>query len=285
METDFIDTNGVRLNVIQAGPIDGPLVVLLHGFPEFSYSWRRQISYLASAGFRVWAPDQRGYNLSDKPPGIAAYTLDELAADVLGLIDAAGEQQASVIGHDWGGAVAWWLAAKYPDRLAKLAVLNVPHGAIMRKYLRQNLAQLRRSWYIFFFQLPWLPEALSRLGNWRFPIMALKNSRPGTFSDDDLDQYRRAFAQPAAYRSMIHWYRAMMQKPVKAPASGPIRVPTLLIWGVSDKFFEREMAQPSIDRCLDGRLIFIEEATHWVQHEHPDRINELIGCFLNEGLK
>jgi len=284
MESQSVTTNGIRLNVVQAGPKDGPLVILLHGFPEFSYGWRRQIPFLAAAGFRVWAPDQRGYNLSDKPEGIGAYTLDELAADVIGLIDAAGAKQVFLIGHDWGGAVAWWLAAKYPERLAKLVILNVPHGAVMAKHLRGNLAQMRRSWYMFFFQIPWLPETAGRVGNWHFSIKALQSSRPGTFSDADLNRYRRAWAQPNAYRSMINWYRAMMQKRSRPPKSGRIKAPTLLIWGARDRFFERELAQSSINRCENGRLVFIEEATHWVQHEQSERVNELIGAFLGKGL-
>lgn len=257
---------------------------MLHGFPEFSYGWRKQIPYLASAGYRVWAPDQRGYNISDKPEGIGAYTLDKLAADVVGLIDASGEEKAYLVGHDWGGAVAWWVAAVYPERLAKLVILNVPHGSVMHKNLRKNWAQRRKSWYFFFFQIPWLPEALARLGNWKFAIRALvKTSRPGTFSESDLEQYRRAWSQPNAYRSMINWYRAIMQKPPKGRGSKRISVPMLLIWGAQDRFLGREMVQPSIDRCDDGNLVFIEEASHWVQHEEAERVNKLIDTFLGEG--
>jgi pimeloyl-ACP methyl ester carboxylesterase len=286
MDHQYIETNGIRLNVVQNGPDEGPLVILLHGFPEFSYGWRQQIPYLVSAGYRVWAPDQRGYNLSDKPDGIAAYTLDELAADVVGLIDGAGQKQAFLIGHDWGAVVAWWVAAKYPDRLAKLVILNVPHGAVMQKNLRSNFAQMRKSWYLFFYQIPWLPENLAQRQDWKMVVDALtKSSRSGTFTDSDLDQYRQAWSQPNAYRSMLNWYRAMIRKPPKPPASPRIIVPTLLIWGVQDKFLGREMAQPSIDLCDDGRLVFIEEATHWVQHEEAERVNELIDTFLRDGMR
>ncbi len=286
MGDQYIATNGIRLHVVQAGPNEGPLVILLHGFPEFSYGWRRQIPYLASAGYRVWAPDQRGYNLSDKPDGVAAYTLDVLAADVIGLMDAAGQKQVFLVGHDWGAAVAWWVAAKYPDRLARMVVMNVPHGAVMQKHLRRNLAQLCRSWYFFFFQVPWLPETLARLQNWNIAAQALKNSsRLGTFTDSDLREYREAWSRPKAYRSMLNWYRAVMQKPSAPPANPRITVPTLLIWGAQDRFLGRELAQPSIDLCDDGRLVFIEEATHWVQHEEAERVNELIDTFLRDGMK
>jgi pimeloyl-ACP methyl ester carboxylesterase len=286
MNQQYIKTNGIRLNVVQDGPDEGPLVILLHGFPEFWYGWRQQIPYLASAGYRVWAPDQRGYNLSDKPDGIVAYTLDELADDVIGLIDAAGQKQAFLIGHDWGAVVAWWVAAKYPDRLARLVTLNVPHGAVMQKNLRSNFAQMRKSWYMFFYQLPWLPENLAQRQDWKMVVEALtKSSRSGTFIDSDLDQYRQAWSQPNAYRSMLNWYRAIIQKPPKPPTSLRITVPTLLIWGAQDKFLGREMAQPSIDLCDDGRLVYIEEATHWVQHEEAERVNELIDTFLRDGMK
>lgn len=283
MNYSFIETNRIRLNVAQDGPDEGPLVILLHGFPEFSYGWKKQIPALVSAGYRVWVPDQRGYNLSDKPEGLAAYSLDELAADVIGLIDAAGQRQAFLVGHDWGAAVAWWVAAKYPDRLKKMVVMNVPHGAVMSKHLRSNFAQLRRSWYIFFFQIPWLPEFLARLGNWKMLAELLKkSSHPDTFTDGDLDRYRQAWSQPKACKSMLNWYRSFVQKPPSPPASSRISVPTLLIWGAQDTAFGREMAQPSIERCDNGRLVFIEEATHWVQHDEAERVNQLVGTFLRD---
>ena len=281
MEHQQIRANGINLHVVQDGPSAGQLVILLHGFPEFWYGWRRQIPYLAAAGYRVWAPDQRGYNLSDKPDGIAAYTLDELAADVIGLMDAAGQETAFVVGHDWGAAVAWWVAAKYPERLARMVVINVPHLSVMKAHVRRSLTQMRKSWYVLFFQLPWLPERLARLGNWNAPTRAMRvSSRPGTFTEADLYAYRRAWSQPKAYTSMLNWYRALVQRPLAPPANPAIAVPTLLIWGAQDKFLGREMAQPSIDLCDDGRLVFIEEATHWVQHEEADQVNELIDTFL-----
>lgn len=267
----------VKLHVVKAGPVDGPLVILLHGFPEFWYGWKAQIEPLAAAGYRVYVPDQRGYNLSDKPDGLAAYSIDALAADVVGLIDEAGRQKAVIVGHDWGAAVAWWVAATYPNRVERLVVLNVPHPAVMKRFASRDPGQMLRSWYIVFFQLPGLPERLSRLGNWSFLIRTLRSSsRRGTFSGQDFDQYRQAWSQPGAFRSMVNWYRAALQRP---PTRGlPIRitVPTLLIWGARDRFLKREMAQPSIDLCDNGRVVFFENATHWVQHEEGDRVVELI---------
>lgn len=274
-----IETNGIKLHVVQAGPEDGPLAILLHGFPDFWYGMKQQMDYLAEQGFRVWVPDQRGYNLSDKPQGIAAYSIDHLAADVIGLIDAAGRDKAYLAGHDWGGSVAWWTAINYPERLEKLAILNVPHPVVIQKHLRSNLTQMRKSWYMFLFQLPALPEYMAGRNNFAANVQALRSSRPGTFSDDDLTQYREAWSQPGALTGMINWYRGIFRAPGTTPSDTRVHVPMLMIWGAQDRFLGQEMAQPSIDLCGDGRLVVIDEATHWVQHEEPDRVNQLIHDF------
>lgn len=274
-----IRTNGINLHVVQAGDPRGPLVILLHGFPEFWYGWRKQLPYLAEQGFCVWAPDQRGVNISDKPQGLRSYNLDELAADVIGLIDASGRDQVMLVGHDWGAAIAWFTALKYPDRLSKLVIMNVPHPEVFRQTLMTNSQQRRRSWYIGFFQLPLLPELVCRYG-------ALKNSlrstaRPGTFSPAELADYQQAWSQPGALTGMINYYRAVIQAPPQPLPSARITVPTLMIWGKRDAFLLPDMAQPSIDLCDAGRLVFIDEATHWVQHEEPERVNQLLGDFLH----
>ncbi|SOD97359.1 alpha/beta fold hydrolase [Spirosoma fluviale] len=280
MTNTFVDIKGaspVRLHVVQAGPDDGPLIILLHGFPEFWYGWKNQIDTLAEAGYCVWVPDQRGYNLSEKPVGIDAYSLDTLVADVIGLIDASGRQKAVVVGHDWGAAVAWWTAVSHPEHVERLVVLNVPHPIVMKKYASSNIGQMIRSWYIGFFQLPWIPETLSSAGNWSmFVRTLLSSSRPGTFRRADLQQYKAAWSQPGAVMAMINWYRASLRKPPARRPSIRVTVPTLLIWGTRDKFLKREMAQPSIDLCDNGRLVFLENASHWVQHEEAERVNELI---------
>src|SRR5687768_9879381 len=153
------DIRGVRIHAVAAGPADAPLVILLHGFPEFWYGWRHQIGPLAAVGLRVLAPDLRGYNLSSKPAGIAAYALDALADDVLGLADALGRRRFAVVGHDWGGALAWHLAGRDPERIERAAILNAPHPGTMRDYARAHPSQMAKSWYVAFFQLPALPEA------------------------------------------------------------------------------------------------------------------------------
>lgn len=275
--------NGVRLHVVEAGPTSGAPVVLLHGFPEFWYGWRKQIGPLAAAGYRVLVPDQRGYNTSDKPPGIAAYNLDAVAGDCVGLIEALGYSQAAVIGHDWGAAAAWWAAARFPERVARLGILNVPHPAVMRQALRSSLRQLRKSWYMFVLQLPWLPEWM--LARNRFRPLAdslVASSRPGTFLSDDLERYREAWSQPDALRAMVNWYRAAMRHPPARGVNPQIQVPTLIIWGAQDRFVGRELAAASLAKCDSGRLELIEEATHWVQHEEPHRVNRLLLEFLAE---
>ncbi len=281
MKHERITTNGVSLHVVTDGPKDGPLVILLHGFPEHWYSWRHQIPFLADQGFCVWAPDQRGYNESDKPHGVSAYSLAELAKDVIGLIDASERDKVYLVGHDWGAVVAWWTAIHHPERLHKMAVLNVPHPVVMERTMRKSFKQLRMSWYIFFFQLPFLPELGFKRGGGRDMAESMRRTaRKGTFSDEDMERYREAWAKPGAVTAMINWYRAAFRARPPIPRDTRVKVPTLLIWGARDVALSRQMAQPSIDMCDDGRLVLIEEATHWVQHDEPERVNQLLGDFL-----
>jgi len=280
----WIDVGEVKLHAMEAGPEDGQLVVLLHGFPEFWYAWRAQIAPLAAAGYRVLAPDQRGYNLSEKPPGVKPYGLEHLASDVVGLLDALGRERAFLVAHDWGGAVGWWTAIRHPERIARLAVLNMPHPRVMERFVRHDPVQRKKSSYIFAFQLPWLPERRMAAHNYARAAAALtKSSRPGTFSDDDLARYRAAWSQSGAVHAMLQWYRAALRARPPRPESNRVTMPTLLIWGAKDGFLGKEMAEPSIGYCDQGRLVFIDEATHWVQHEEPGRVNELLVGFLGEG--
>ena len=278
-----IHTNGIRLHTVQAGPENGKAVFLLHGFPEFWCGWRHQIDYLAGQGYRVIAPDQRGYNLSDKPQGVAAYNLDHLAADVIGLIDATGQERVSLVGHDWGAAVAWWTANKYPDRLEKLVILNVPHHRVMSRALRSSFTQIRKSWYFFFFLLPWLPEQVLRRNNWEaFTRVFRRLIRRGSFAEADIVHYLQAWSQPGAITAMINWYRALFRAPPQRLRGSKITVPTLMVWGVRDAALGIELARPSIELCDEGRLVLFDEGTHWIQHNEPQRVNQLIGEFLKE---
>jgi pimeloyl-ACP methyl ester carboxylesterase len=203
---NYVTSQGPRFHVATAGPSDGRLILLPHGFPEHWYGWRHQIEPLADAGYCVWAPDQRGYNLSDKPRGIEPSALQHLANDATGLIKAAGRNRAIVVGHDWGGVVTWHLAATTPEVVERAIILNVPHPAVMMRHLRSNPRQLLRSWYAAFFQVPWLPDAWMRF-NRGWPLMRTlrRTSRSGTFSDDDLASYHEAWSQPRAVTSMLNW--------------------------------------------------------------------------------
>ena len=278
---------GVRLHAVAAGPADGPLVILLHGFPEFWKSWSRQIAPLARAGFRVIVPDQRGYNLSDKPPRVADYRLDCLAADMVAILDQLGARQACVAGHDWGASVAWWLVTFFPERFRAAAILNVPHPRVMQRHLLRSWRQVLRSWYMFFFQVPGLPERLLARRDWRFAVnLLLGSSRPGTFGREDLEQYRRAWSQPGAMRSMIHWYRAAFRhsRPATEPSSWVTPVPVLILWGEEDRFLGRALGEESLAYCAQGLCEYYPGVSHWIQHEAPERVAQaLIGHFSRGG--
>jgi len=280
----YAELGDVRLHYVEEGPADGPLVVLLHGFPEFWYSWRRQLPALARAGYRVVAPDMRGYNLSDKPSSWRAYDAERLAGDVAGLIEALQLQaerphaRAYVAGHDWGAAVAYYAAMLRPEAVERLAILNVPHPARMLAGLR-TLRQLRKSWYMFFFQIPGLPERLLTRHEYSFAKRSLRaNATRGAFTDEDLERYVEAWSQPGALTGMIDYYRAALRRsPRKASASlRPISAPTLVIWGERDAYLGAELAEPEPRWVPDVRVERIPTASHWVQHEEPDRVNELL---------
>jgi pimeloyl-ACP methyl ester carboxylesterase len=272
-----VATNGIHLNVAQAGPEDGPLALLLHGCPEFWYEWRKQIPALAAAGFRVWAPDQRGYNLSDKPPRISDYAIDQLAGDAAGLIEASGRRRAVVVGHDWGGGVAWWLAANRPELIERLVIINVPHPLVWQRLMLTDPRQMLKSWYVFALQTPWFPEWSSRRNDFRAMVQTLqKTSRPGTFTEADLAEYRRAWSQPGALTGMIQWYRAALRAPPRPPRNRRILPPTLILWGVQDHFILRRAVELSLQYCDQGRVVYYEDATHWLPHEEPEEVSRQI---------
>jgi pimeloyl-ACP methyl ester carboxylesterase len=272
-------TTGITLNVVAGGPSDGRLTVLLHGFPECAYGWRRQIAPLAAAGLRVVAPDQRGYGTSDKPRGAAAYRLDALADDVLGIADVLGRQRFSLVGHDWGGVIAWHLAGRNPDRVERVAIFNAPHPATLRHVFRTHPSQLVRSWYFAFFQLPWLPEQALSAFNFKWLQSSLtRTARPATFAPADFTQYRRAWSQPGALTASLNWYRALACG--APPRSGRIRVPVGLVWGDRDPFLDRCFAEAGMAVCDYGKVFHLPEATHWLQHEEPEHINRLLLEFL-----
>lgn len=277
---DFGQTNGIRMHYVTAG--DGPLVVLLHGFPEFWYSWRRQIPALASR-FRVVAPDLRGYNDTERPAAVEAYRLSELAADVADLIRVLGYERAAVVGHDWGGAVAYGTAAWYPEATERLVVMNCPHPTIFQAHmLSGNLRQMQRSWYMFFFQLPHMPEALLSANDFALLQKMTYSTavRNGVFTPDDVKAYVEALAKPGALTAAINYYRNLF-RPESTVAWPLIAAPTLLIWGEEDPYLGRELtegmepyfSQPPVRQYIPG-------CGHWVQQEASQTVTNFLLNFL-----
>ena len=271
----YAEVGDVRLHYVEAG--DGPLVVLLHGFPEFWYGWRRQIAPLAAAGFRVVAPDLRGYNLSSKPDGVAPYGAGELAADVRGLIQERGCERALIVGHDWGGTAAWTLAMNHPEAVDRLAILDAAHPRKLNEGLRHP-SQLRRSWYFLYFQLPDLPERHVRANDWEFLQDFLRDAQPA-YSPEEIKRYIEAWSQPGAATAMINYYRFAVRH-----GSGeirPIAAPTLVIWGGSDRFLGPTLAEPYHDDVPNlDRVERLRDASHWVHHDEAERVNELLIDFF-----
>lgn len=270
--------NGVRLHWVEQG--SGPLVLLLHGFPEFWYSWRRQIAVLAER-FHVVAPDLRGYNLSEKPP--SGYDMETLTEDVSGLIQLFGEQQAAIVGHDWGGAVAWAFAIRHPESVTRLVVLNAPHPARFAEEIRKP-RQLLRSWYILFFQIPLLPELL--LGaNRCWPLVRLMRRsavQADTFSDEDLERYRVAMARPGALKAAIAYYRAAVRgrrSMEELAAAGPIQTPTLVLWGEQDQALGKELTY-GLERWVPNLQVRYLDCGHWTQQERSGDVNRYLLEFL-----
>ena len=285
--------NGVRLHYVEAG--EGPLVVLLHGFPDHWYAWRDQIPALAEAGYRVVAPDMRGYNASEKPHGVEAYRMGELIEDVLGLIETCGEERATVVGHDWGGVIAWEVAARHPDSVDRLAVLNAPHPATYRRELRSRpWDQAVRSWYVLFFQLPWIPEAFLRARDYRAIELSLREApeNPDVFDEAAIARYKRACDRPGAMTSMVNYYRALFRGtlrstipgrslPDETTTDGVISQPTLLIWGMEDRFLSPRLTEGLERWVTDVRIERLPDASHWVQVDAPERVTELLVNFLD----
>ena len=272
--TRYRTVNGRRFHLVEAGPESGELVVLLHGFPEFWWGWHAQIGPLARAGYRVVVPDQRGYNRSAAPDTVSAYRIERLASDVTGLIDAYDRESAAVVGHDWGGVVGWWVTLHSPERVRRLVTANGPHPTVIRRTLSRDPGQLARTSYAFAFQLPAIPEAVTRAFDWRLPVrMMRRTSLPGTFDTTDFDRFRGAWDR--SFSTMLDWYRANgRSRPV--PETDTVTVPTRVIWGASDRFLQQSMAFDSLDYCTDGRSTVLEDATHWLHHEYPDDVTDAI---------
>ncbi len=270
----------ITLYVAEAGPRTGPLVMLLHGFPEFWFGWRHQIGALANAGFHVVAPDQRGYNFSDKPKGVGAYNLDLLAGDIINLADCFGARTFSLVGHDWGASVAWWVGQKHPERLRRLAILNAPHPALWKRAMNEDPEQRALSRYVRLLGIPLIPELAIRAGRYASLVDALRDSTRA-LSDTEITFYRQAWARPGALTAMINWYRALLRTNFERPAPHSIEVPTRIIWGAKDKYATLKLAEESAGLGTGTELTVLPNATHWVQHDEAERVNAMLLEFLN----
>ena len=296
----YANVNGIRLHYAESGSGDN-LVILLHGFPEFWYSWRHQLTALGKS-YHVVAPDMRGYNLSDKPARVEDYRIDVLVEDVVGLIDHFGADKAALVAHDWGAGVAWAVAQKYPERVSKLAVLQVPPAAVWRANI--SLRQLLRSWYMFFFQLPRIPEwAISRK-DFAALDKTFKDTvaRKDTFSDADIELYKEALRRPGAVTAAVNYYRANVRRVMsqrnasgtpernrenavdqtRPGGDGRIRVPTLFIFGEQD-FAILPATVRGVGKYIDApyRELRIADSGHWVQNEAVAEVNEALIDFLS----
>ena len=281
IETLSLNANGIRFHALADGPADGPLVLCLHGFPELGRSWRHQLPALASAGYRAVAPDLRGYGETELR---GPFDLPTLVGDVAGLVAVLGRERAVVMGHDWGGAVAWSVAARRPSVVERLVVLNCPPPQILARAMVRSPAQLRRSWYVLFFQLPWLPERRMAANAAEVVARALVGGshRREAWTREEVNAYRAAFARPGRAKAAIDWYRAGFRRsvrPRRGRARATVAAPTLVLWGVEDRFLGRELV--TLERLRDAfsegnvpSVVLIEDAGHFVQNEAPERVND-----------
>lgn len=279
IEIEWIEANGQTFEVAMAGK-GKKLALCLHGFPELHYSWRFQMPLLAEMGYRVWAPNMRGYGGSSKPDGIANYALDHLTQDVAALIDASGAEEITLFAHDWGAIVAWAFAIRKIRPLKRLVIMNVPHPEVGRREIR-HWRQLKRSWYIFFFQIPRLPEWLLSRNNGEpiksaFAKMAVDQSN---FTDEALDHYAKAAIRPGSINAMINYYRALLRHQFDI-GDGRVDIPTLMIWGEEDTALNIKCTEGTEEWVADFTLRRLPNISHWVQQEAPDKVNAILREWL-----
>jgi epoxide hydrolase 4 len=275
-----VEANGLLFEVAEAGTGDH-LALCLHGFPELNYSWRHQMPLLARMGYRVWAPNQRGYGASSRPAGVGSYRLDTIVADAAALFDASGASRLTLIGHDWGGAIAWFFAINKVRPLERLVVMNLPHPCCMIAALR-HWPQRRRSWYVLAAQLPLLPEwwlgrrdasMIRRI----FLDMAVDKQR---FTPAVLDVYARAASRPGALTAMLNWYRAAVRYGAMIGHGGRVDVPVLVIWGEEDRALGLETLE-NVDHFVhDVTIRRLPGVSHWVQQEAPEAVNDILAGWL-----
>jgi len=272
---------GVRLHVVEAGPRDGPLVLLLHGFPELWWTWHAQIAALARAGFHVLAPDLRGFHESDKPGPVEAYRREALRTDVIALIEHAGEQAAFLGAHDFGAIVAWDLALNAPERIRRMVVFNVSHPLAWRPPEERGEEQV--NWFRVFFQVPVLPELVGPFGDWWLMASYLREtSRPGTFDEPVMSHYRQAWARPGAFGAMIDWYRASYRFRSEPDPEQRVAVPAKIVFGEQDRFNDPRSGPESLRYCTRCEYEGFPDAGHWILLEEPDATARLMIGFFGE---
>jgi epoxide hydrolase 4 len=277
-----IQVGDLRMHAVIEGPEDGPLVVMLHGFPEFWYSWRYQIKALAAAGYRTVAVDQRGYNLTDKR---GPYDVFTLAGDVVRLVHTLGYKQTAIMGNDWGGVVAWVLSALHPSLVEKVIVLNAPHPSAGLLALKSMyLPQLLKSWYVLAFQIPVMPEVLLSAKDFELFARILKQQTKGAIGDEEIAHFKRAWAQPGALSAGVEWYRASLRTWIQGSLKGlTVRTPSLLIWGDRDAYLTTRTAEWTRHLVTDLKVAYIHGASHWVQQDSPEFVHLYALDFLQSG--
>jgi epoxide hydrolase 4 len=276
-----IEANGLRFRIDEAG--DGDAVALcLHGFPESRRSWRHQLPALAALGWRAVAPDLRGYGESCRPAGQAAYRIDRLIEDAAALFDALGARRRLLIGHDWGGMIAWTFAMRRAAPLDGLIVMNMPHPARLREELRRSWRQKARSWYVAFFQLPWLPERLLTANHAAAIGRAILGTaqHPARFPPEIIRHYRDNAAAPGAMTAMLNYYRANVGSGALPLDDTPVEVPTLLIWGEEDTALDRALVPGTERYVTDLTVRLLPGISHWVQQEAPEEVNAAMAAWL-----
>jgi pimeloyl-ACP methyl ester carboxylesterase len=280
---EFVEAGELRFRVATCGEGDR-LALCLHGFPECWYSWRHQLPLLAGLGYRVWAPDMRGYGGTTKPPRVQDYAIEKLMADVAALIDASGCRSVTLIAHDWGAIVAWYFAMRRFRPLERLVIMNVPHPFAAESAFR-TWKQLRKSWYVFFFQIPKLPELLLRAGGCRAVGEAIRSNitHKERISDADLAVFRESAAQPGALTGMLNYYRAFLRggaRRQRALGGEIIDTPTLMLWGEQDIALAVETTEGTDAWVTDLTLRILPELSHWVQQDDPETVNRLLATWL-----
>lgn len=283
----FVNANGLRFELAVAGPANSDkLAICLHGFPELAYSWRFQMPTLAAKGWRVWAPNMRGYGESEKPAGVGNYALNHLIQDVAALIDAAKAEnparEVMLVAHDWGAIVAWHFAIHMPRPIKRLVIMNVPHPKVAEREIFKS-RQFWKSWYIFFFQLPWLPEFVLKRGGGKrirqaFSKMALDQTN---FGDADLDVYAGAALRTGSMTAMVNYYRALLRTPdVKQTGEARVIIPTLMIWGEADTALNIHCTEGTEEWVPRLTLKRLPGVSHWVQQEAPEKVNAILADWL-----